>query len=196
MVVEAVQTYVNLVNGLTRATRERARSRAHELLAQVGLDEVATDAEQRVAQLSEDVLAASRANRELLEKLVAGEVTKAATRLGFVRSDDLDELREEIAELRAQLARQQTSSRQGATTGKPPAGKTPAKKAPGTKAAARATAGAQEEPGPAQKLAASRLSGTTTSARAPRARRAPSAATPAAPPTPTTVPDPSADAGA
>lgn len=109
MVVEAVQTYVNLVSGLTRATRQKAWSAAHGLLAQAGLGGVADDAEKRVAKLTEEILGASRANRELLENLVATEVGKAAGRLGFVRSDDLDEVREEIAELRVQLARSQAT---------------------------------------------------------------------------------------
>jgi len=113
MVVEAVQTYVNLVNGLTRATRERARTAARGLLAQAGLEGVADDAEQRVGKLTEEILGAGRANRELLENLVAGEVAKVATRLGFVRSDDLDEVREEIAELRAQLARDKAAASPG-----------------------------------------------------------------------------------
>lgn len=110
MVVEAVQTYVNLVSGLSRATREKAWSAAHGLLAQAGLEGVANDAERRVSKLTEEILEASRANRELLEKLVATEVAKAVSRLGFVRSDDLDEVREEIAELRAQLARARAAS--------------------------------------------------------------------------------------
>ena len=108
--VEAVQTYVNLVNGLTRATRERARATARGLLAQVGLEKVADDVERRAGKLTDEIISASRANSELLENLLAGEVTKAASRWGFVRSDDLDEVREEIAELRAQLARQQAGT--------------------------------------------------------------------------------------
>ena len=112
MVVEAVQTYVNLVTGLSRATRERAWSAAHGLLTQAGLEGVANDAEKRVAKLTDEILDASRANRELLENLVATEVGKAAGRLGFVRSDDLDEVREEIAELRAQLARDRAAAAQ------------------------------------------------------------------------------------
>ncbi|SDS26980.1 hypothetical protein SAMN04488543_1404 [Friedmanniella luteola] len=108
--IEAVQTYVNLVNGVSRAARDRARAAAREWLAQVGLEEVADDAERRVGRLTEEILDASRANRELLENLVASEVTKAASRLGFVRSDDLDEVREEIAELRAQLARDKAAA--------------------------------------------------------------------------------------
>jgi polyhydroxyalkanoate synthesis regulator phasin len=110
MVVEAVQTYVNLVNGLTRATRERARATARGLLAQVGLERVADDVERRAGRLTDEIISAGRANGELIENLLAGEVTKAASRWGFVRSDDLDEVREEIAELRAQLARQQAGT--------------------------------------------------------------------------------------
>ena len=116
MVFEAVQTYVSLVNGLTRATRERAAAAARGLLATAGLEGVADDAEKRVGKLTEEILGASRANRELLENLVAGEVTKVATRLGFVRSDDLDEVREEIAELRAQLARDHATAGAGQST--------------------------------------------------------------------------------
>jgi len=119
MVVGAVQTYVNLVSGLTRGTRQRARAAAHGLLSQVGLEGVADDAEKRVGQLTEEILSASRANRELLENLVAGEVTKVASRLGFVRSDDLDEVREEIAEVRAQLARQERAASGAAAEPRP-----------------------------------------------------------------------------
>ena len=120
MVVGAVQTYVNLVSGLTRGTRQRARAAARGVLSQVGLEGVADDAEKRVGQLTEEILSASRANRELLENLVAGEVTKVASRLGFVRSDDLDEVREEIAEVRAQLARQERVASGAAAAGTRP----------------------------------------------------------------------------
>ena len=110
MVVEAVQTYVNLVSGLSRVTLGTARAAARGVLGQVGLGGVADDAERRVGQLTEEILSASRANRQLLENLVAAEVTKAASRWGFVRSEDLDEVREEIAEVRAQLRRQQSGT--------------------------------------------------------------------------------------
>lgn len=106
--VEAVQTYVNLVSGLTRVTLGTARAAARGVLGQVGLQGVADDAERRVNQVAEEIVSASRANRQLLENVVAAEVTKAASRWGFVRSEDLDEVREEIAELRAQLRRRST----------------------------------------------------------------------------------------
>ena len=41
MVVEAVQNYVTMVNGLSRVTRKTAMNTARLLLAQSGLDEVA-----------------------------------------------------------------------------------------------------------------------------------------------------------
>ncbi len=144
MVVEAVQTYVNLVNGLSRATRERARSAAHGLLAQAGLEDVANDAERRVAKLTEEILGASRANRELLENLVASEVTKVASRLGFVRSDDLDEVREEIAELRAQLNR----DRAGAS-GTPRARNAAARRAAASAAGTTSVPDVERPPSPA-----------------------------------------------
>ena len=108
--VEAVQTYVNLVSGLSRATLGTARTAARGLLGQVGLQGVADDAERRVAKLTEEILAASRANRQLLENVVAAEVARAASRWGFVRFEDLDEVREEIAEVRAELRRQQQAN--------------------------------------------------------------------------------------
>lgn len=110
MVVEAVHTYVNLVTGLTRVTWDVGRVVTRGVLGQVGLLGVADGAERRVNKLTEELVSAGRANRDLLENLVAGEVTKAASRWGFVRSDDLDEVREEIAEVRAQLARQQAAT--------------------------------------------------------------------------------------
>ena len=114
--VEAVQTYVNLVAGLSRVTLATARAAARGVLGQVGLQGVADDAERRVNQLAEEIVEASRANRQLLENVVAAEVTKAASGWGFVRSEDLDEVREEIAELRSQLARRDEAERPPGTT--------------------------------------------------------------------------------
>ncbi len=71
MVVDALQNYVTLVNGLTRTTREKALAAARAMLAQAGLDDVANDAQERVAKLAEEILVASKANRELLDTLIA-----------------------------------------------------------------------------------------------------------------------------
>ena len=165
MVFEAVQNYVSLVTGLSKATRAGARSGAREFLAQSGLEGAAGE---RVGKLAEEILSAGRANRELLENLVNTEVTRAVSRLGFVRSDDLDEVREEIAELRYQLDRQGQGQGQGAATAAaatkaakrsttasasagPSTTTTPGKIAAAKRAAARTAAAAEAGPaGPAE----------------------------------------------
>jgi hypothetical protein len=117
MVVEAVQNYVNLVNGLTRMTRQAALASARSLLSAAGLEDVANDATGRVTKLAEEIMLANRANRELVENLVSAEVDKAAGRLGFVRTEDMDALRDEVAQLRAALA---TTAAAAASAGAPP----------------------------------------------------------------------------
>ena len=100
---ESWQSYANLVGGLTRNVRERAVTTTRALLARVGLEEVVVETGERMAKLAEEIGNASRANRELLENLIVAEVDKAASRLGFVRAEDLQELRAEVAELRAEV---------------------------------------------------------------------------------------------
>jgi polyhydroxyalkanoate synthesis regulator phasin len=100
MAVDGLQNYIQMMSGMTKATRTKAVEAAKSLLAQTGLNDVASDAGERVTKLAEELLAASRANRELFEKVIKAEVDKAAARLGFVRAEDLEALRAEIAELR------------------------------------------------------------------------------------------------
>ncbi len=104
MVGEGIQNYVDMAAGLTKATRAKATAAAKSLLASAGLEEVAADATDRVGKLTEEIMAASRANRELMGKLIAAEVDKAAAKLGFVRAEELDDLRRELAELRMSMA--------------------------------------------------------------------------------------------
>jgi hypothetical protein len=145
MVVEAVQNYVNLVNGLSRTTRARAVSTAKSLLAHAGLEDVANDAGERVGKLAEEIVQASKANRELLEKLIASEVDRAAARLGFVRAEDLDALRTEVADLRQSLVQATVSAstapgRSRRTTTSSADAETAVKTAAVKKAAAKKTA--------------------------------------------------------
>ena len=129
---ETWQSCANVVGGLTRTVRERAVITTRALLAQVGLEEVVVDTGERMAKLAEEIGNASRANRELLENLIVAEVDKAVSRLGYVRADDLEDLRAEVAELRAEVrsaAKARTTSRQA-----------PARKAAMKKAAESATA--------------------------------------------------------
>ncbi len=135
--VDALQTYVNLVSGLTRTTRARASATAHALLAQAGLEEAANEASDLVTKLAEEILHASRANREMFEKVVTAEVDRAAARLGFARAEDVEALRAEVEALRSELrsAKKQPAAKKAAAVKKAaPAKKAPAKKAPAKKA--------------------------------------------------------------
>lgn len=145
MMVQALQSYVNLVNSLSKASRDRTRASAHDLLSQAGLEGAANDAGERFSKLVEELVNASRANRELVESLVSAEVTRVVRGLGFVRSDDLDELREEIAELRHQLDRHRRAS-DGADTPRTPAGEPPGRAAP-SPTGDSATAAGESAPG-------------------------------------------------
>lgn len=97
-------TMLNQMNERTRAARERAQHAARTLLEQAGLDHVADSATERVTRVLEDVLAASRTNRHLLEKMVGDEIDKAAARWGFARQSEVDALRREVADLRSLVA--------------------------------------------------------------------------------------------
>ena len=124
---DARQSYLNLVASLTRTTRDRAAATARLLLAQAGLTEVAHDAGERVNKLAEEILHAGKANRELVENLVATEVDKAATRLGFARAEEVQALRDEIAELRADLTEAQRTAAKAASKAARAAKTSPAK---------------------------------------------------------------------
>ena len=158
MAGDGIQNYVDLAAGLTKATRAKATAAAKGLLATAGLEEVAADATDRVAKLTDEVLAASRANRELMGKLIASEVDRAAAVLGFVRAEELDDLRRELSELRMSMAHAAAQTDQTDVT-EPitepwvdPMVPSPAKKTAGKKTAAKKTAVKKT---PAKKLSAS-----------------------------------------
>ena len=100
---EPFQTYINMVTGVTKSTQAKAVATARAMMKQAGLEDVATETSERVTKLAEEIMNASRANRELLQHFVNAEVDKAAARLGFARADEVEVLRDEIAQLRAQV---------------------------------------------------------------------------------------------
>jgi polyhydroxyalkanoate synthesis regulator phasin len=152
---DALQSYVKLVSGLTKTTRDRAVATAQALLAQAGLTEVAHDAGERVNKLAEEIINAGRANRELLENLIAAEVHKAATRFGFARADEIQALRDEIAELRAALSEAPAAAAEATPSARPRTRRT-------TTSATKKTAAA-----PAKKTAAAPAKKTAAAAKRP-----------------------------
>ena len=131
---DAFQAYIDMVTGVTKTTQAKAAATARAMVKQAGLEDVATEASERVTKLDEEILSASRTNRELLQLFVTTEVDKAAARLGFARAEEVEALREEIASLRTQL--NEATMRAGKTA----ATKKAAKKAPARKTAATMTA--------------------------------------------------------
>jgi Poly(hydroxyalcanoate) granule associated protein (phasin) len=149
MVIEAWKNYAQLVNGITKTTRERALATAKALLAQAGLEDVAADASERVTKLAEEILTASAANRQILTNFVAHEVDQAVGRLGLARREDLEALRAEIAALRTSTSASPRPSPEPAA---------PAKRAPAKKAVTKAPAKeAPAKKAPAKKAPATRV---------------------------------------
>lgn len=153
---DAFQAYINMVTGVTKTTQARAAATARAVLKQTGLEDAATEASERVTKLAEEIMNASRTNRELLQHFVETEVDKAAARLGFARAEDLEALRDEIASLRRQVSEATARAGRAAATQKT-AQKASTKKASTKKAAATKKSATAKSPGrkPARKKSAS-----------------------------------------
>jgi polyhydroxyalkanoate synthesis regulator phasin len=136
-VAEAFQAYINMVTGVTKSTQAKAAATSRALLKQAGLEDVATETNARVTKLAEEIMNASRTNRELLQHFVTSEVDKAAARLGFARADEVQALRDEVAALRAQLNEAMTRTAMTRTAKKAPAKKAAATMKPTNKATTR-----------------------------------------------------------
>ena len=113
MVMDALRGYVQLANGLTEVTRQRAQQAAKALLQQTGADALTT----KVTDLADEIVATSKSNRQLLQAIVANEVEGAVSRLGFVRQEEVgvlsrrvDKLEKEVVEARAAAAAAATTA--------------------------------------------------------------------------------------
>lgn len=146
MVLEGLRGYLQLATGLTDVTRERARAAARALVAQgeAGVGAVVPPVRSQVTALTEDLLATSKANRDLLMHLVRGEVERSVSRLGLVSAQDLaaetrrsHRLERRVAELEDELRRSRAAT---ATAKKSTAKKTGARKSTANKSAAKKSA--------------------------------------------------------
>ena len=110
MAFDALRGYVQLANGLTEVTRQRALQAAKQLVDQGGevveqaVSSVGAASVARQAQtLAEDLLATSRTNRDLLVGLVRTEVERAVARMGLVGADELAAMIRVVDRLQNQL---------------------------------------------------------------------------------------------
>jgi Histone H1-like nucleoprotein HC2 len=172
MALDALRGYVQLANGLTDVTRQRALQTAKQLLEQgtdvvdMAVSTAVSGGIARQAQtLAEDLLATSRTNRDLLIGLIRTEVERAVARLGLVGADELAAMIRVVDRLQSQLDAaiafggdlipssviaevDVASPRSGSVTAatEAPASKVPAKKVPASKVPAKKV--------PAKKVAA------------------------------------------
>ena len=160
IVADAFQSYINMVTGVTKTTQEKASATARALLKQAGLEDVAAEASERVAKLTEEIINASRTNRELMEHYVTAEVDKAAARLGFARADEVQALRDEVASLSAQLDEARANEARMYEARAAAAKAAPAKKAPAKRTSAKK---APTKKAPTKKAPAKKAAATMTS---------------------------------
>ena len=100
MVMDALRGYVQLANGLTEVTKQKAQAAAKALLQQTGADALTT----RASDLADEIVATSKSNRQLLQAIVTNEVEGAVARLGFVRSEEVAALTRRVQTLEGELA--------------------------------------------------------------------------------------------
>lgn len=101
MVMDALRGYVQLANGLTEVTRQRAQKAAKQLLQQTGAEGLTTGLTTKVSDLTDEIVATSKSNRALLQAIISNEVEGAVARLGFVRAEEVAALRRRIDKLEA-----------------------------------------------------------------------------------------------
>jgi polyhydroxyalkanoate synthesis regulator phasin len=152
MVLEGLRGYLQLANGLTDVTRERALATAKILLAQgeAAMESamVPTVMPDNVRALTDDLIATSKANRDLMLNLVRSEVERSVGRLGLVSAAELESaqrrakrLEERVnaleTELREASAREASAAAVPRSTPQPAARKAATKKAPAKKTTAK-----------------------------------------------------------
>ncbi|TCC15098.1 phasin family protein [Kribbella sindirgiensis] len=146
MVMDALRGYVQLANGLTEVTKQKAQAAAKALLQQTGADALTT----RASDLADEIVATSKSNRQLLQAIVSNEVEGAVARLGFVRSEEVAALTRRVKALETELAAAHEAAAERSAEpapvvdAAPGAAKKAAKKAAAKKTAAKKAAPAKK----------------------------------------------------
>lgn len=171
MVLDGLRGYLQLANGLSDVTRERARAAAKSLVAQgeAGVGAVLPGSlKAQVGSLTEDLIATSKANRALLVGLVGTEVERATARLGLAMAGELDSAKRRGQRLEQRVADLERQVRE-ALTGSAPSSSSAAKATPTKKAGAKksttrksTTKKAAAKKTPAKKAGAKKTTAKTT----------------------------------
>lgn len=136
MVLDGLRGYLQLANGLSDVTRERARVAAKTLVAQGEASVGAVlpgSLKAQVGSLTEDLIATSKANRALLVGLVGTEVERATARLGLAMAGELEAAKRRAQRLEHRVTDLERELREARAGSAPPAAKKTAVKKPATK---------------------------------------------------------------
>jgi polyhydroxyalkanoate synthesis regulator phasin len=179
MVLDGLRGYLQLANGLTDVTRERAMLVAKSLVAQgeASVGAVLPDSlKTQVSSLTEDLIATSKANRALLVGLVGSEVERATARLGLAMSGELEAAKRRAQRLEQRVADLEREVRGEPSTSAPSAAPAAAPKKPAKKSPARARK-APAKKAPAKKTTAKKAPASTPPADTPPADTTPAETT-------------------
>lgn len=129
MVRDAIKRYVEAAQSLTEVPRERAE-RIARTLAGSGLIDGG-----QIRGVASDIVGRSRENRRKLTDLIAREIRRQVSRIGFASKDEVERLRQrvqalEISERRIRQAGERTRAKR--KTGTKAAGKAGAARKPAT----------------------------------------------------------------
>lgn len=157
MVLDALRSYAQLASGLTEVTGQRASAVVRAVLSEVSYGRLGSV--QQVQSLAEDLIAASKANRELLAGFVSQQIERNVARLGLVRREEFDRLAREFDHLRRRVAELE-AAHEAARPATAPADRPAAQ--PTRSAAAKASASARQKA--AEKRAPGRTAAEKTTA--------------------------------
>jgi hypothetical protein len=145
MAIDALRSYLQLASGFTDLTKERAKAAAQALVAANPLEggtsavtAFGTTVTTSASSLADELLAASKANRQLLIGLIRSEVDRTVRRLGLASSDELDALAARVARIE-RAGRDVPAATKTSAPKKTAAKKTPAKQTPAKQTAAEMT---------------------------------------------------------
>lgn len=158
--LDALKSYLALVNSVSEVTRQRAVAVAQGLVQQ---GEATAG---QVSELAEEMLTQSRQNRDAVATLVRSEVDRALGRVGLAQIDEVTQLTERVHSLEATIRDLRASSAPAAGSGATAAHTTT--EAPRKKTAARAatSAGARMSASKAAGAAPSRAAAKKTANKA------------------------------
>jgi polyhydroxyalkanoate synthesis regulator phasin len=115
MVLEGLRAYLELASGLTEASRQRAKEVA-QLVVSGGLDQTIGPLGKQAQQIAEDLMATSRANRQLLMTLIRAEVDRGIAALGLPTREELGTLQRRVTRLEQAVAAEGSPARKAAAT--------------------------------------------------------------------------------